>query len=51
MSALERFMRRVDESLLFERWLAQLPEAVVAVVMLLGFLVLACLPALLEGVL
>jgi hypothetical protein len=51
MSALERFMRRVDESLIVERWLAQLPEAVVAVVMLLGLFALACLPALLEGAL
>ena len=49
MNALERFMRRVDESLVIERWLAQLPEAVVAVVMLVGLLGLACLPALLEA--
>lgn len=49
MNALERYMRRVDESMLFERWLCQLPEAVVAVVALLGLLALACLPALLEG--
>ncbi len=51
MSALERFMRRVDESLLIERWLAQLPEAVVAVVMLVGFLVLVCLRGWIEGAL
>jgi hypothetical protein len=49
MNALERFMRRVDESLLIERWLSQLPEALVALVMLLGLLGLACLPAILEG--
>ena len=51
MNALERFMRRVDESLVIERWLAQLPEAVVAVVMLLGFLVLVCLRGWIEGAL
>ncbi|MCK9356996.1 MAG: hypothetical protein M0R22_07645 [Dehalococcoidia bacterium] len=51
MRAIERFMRRVDESLVVERWLAQLPEALVAVVMLLGLLALACLPAILEGAL
>ena len=51
MSALERFMRRVDESPLIERWLAQLPEAVVAVVMLVGFLVLVCLRGWIEGAL
>ena len=51
MSGLERFMRRVDESLIVERWLAQLPEAVVAVVMLVGFLVLVCLRGWIEGAL
>ena len=54
MSALERFMRQLDDArldTLVDRFLRQLPEALVAVVMLLGFLVLACLPGWIEGAL
>ena len=54
MSALERFMRQLDDArldTLVDRFLRQLPEALVAVVMLVGFLVLVCLRGWIEGAL